>query len=543
MILADARQASFFEQAEPRAPLIRLYEDEGIADVFAGGGGTSEGIEDALGVSPDVAINHDPDALGMHEVNHPKTRHLCGDARHYEPDRIANGRRFAFAWFSPDCTHHSKAKGGQPFRDKRRARRIRGLAWVMVRWAESTVAKPRVIMMENVEEIADWGPLIEIAPGQFRPDPLRKGIYWRRVIARMRAAGYQVEWRKLRASHYGAPTSRQRLVLIARCDSRPIVWPARTHGPGCEQPYRAAAECIDFSLPIASIFLTPHEARAWGQHYGLPAPKRPLATATLRRVARGVVRYVVDCPDPFIVPITDGLIMAPTLINTRNGERHGRHGEQAPRVFDIRQPWGTVTALGSQGALVAAFLAKHNGGHEATGQMLTRPADTIVCRENKALVTAHLIRYHGEKRDGDFRGQGLNEPLTTLDTSNRFGLVAAFLVKFYGAGVARSLVEPAGAVTTKDRFGLVLVTIAGEQWVLVDILMRMLTPRELFLLQGFRRSYVIDRGIVDGKVKQFSKSTQTRLVGNSVPPDLAAAVIRANLMVADDETWREEQTA
>ena len=586
----------------PRPPVIRLYEDEAVADLFAGGGGASTGIELALGRSPDIAINHDKDALAMHEVNHPTTTHLRGDVYHYDPDTVAAGRRFACAWFSPDCTYHSKAKGGVPFRDKRKARRVRGLAWVMARWAESKVAKPRVLFMENVEEILDWGPLVEVRPGEYRPDPLKRGTNWRRLVSRLRAAGYtKIEWRKLRAMHYGAPTSRQRLVMIARCDGLPIVWPEPTHGPTMLVPYRTAAECIDFSLPVPSIFLTRSEAKAWGQHYGVPSPKRPLANATLRRVARGVMRYVVESADPFIVsnmtnnvprsvtePVSTLLtgnhkyLVVPTLINTRNGERHGRHGEQAPRVIDIQQPFGTVTALGSQGALVAAFLAKHNGGHEATGQELTKPADTLVTRDNKALVAAHLVRYHGEKRDGEFRGQGLDAPLSTLDTSNRFGLVAshlvklrgglfdhvhtsqdvrepaptltaggthvaevrAFLVKFFGTGVARSLFEPAGAVTTKDRFGLVVVTIAGEDYVLVDIGMRMLTPSELFLLQGFPRSYVIDQAIVDGKPKRFTKSTQTRLVGNSVPPDLAAAVVRANLhIVGAESAWQGEATA
>lgn len=590
---------------QTRPPLVRLYADEAIADLFAGGGGASTGIEIALGRSPDIAINHDKDALAMHEANHPTTKHLRGDVYHYDPDTVAQGRRFACAWFSPDCTFHSKAKGGKPFRDKRRARRIRGLAWVMARWAESTVAKPRVLFMENVEEIEDWGPLVEIAPGQYRPDPLKKGTHWRRLVARLRAAGYsQIEWRNLRASHYGAPTSRRRLVMIARCDGRPIVWPQPTHGPALLKPYRTAAECIDFSLPVPSIFLSQSDAREWGRLRGVSAPKRPLADATLRRVARGVMRYVVQSADPFIVPLThqgsdriysirepirtltcahrgEFALVAPTLINTRNGERHGRHGEQSPRVHDIREPWGTVTALGSQGALVAAFLAKHNGGHEATGQELSRPVDTLVSRDNKALVAAHLVRYNSEKIGSECRGQELADPITTLDTSNRFGLVAshlvklrgglfdhvmtaqdvrepaptltaggthiaevrAFLVKYYGSGVARSLFEPIDTVTTNDRFGLVLVTIAGEEFVLVDIGMRMLAPHELFRLQGFPSSYVIDRAVVDGKPKRFTKSTQTRLVGNSVPPDLAAAVVRANLMAGEDQVWREEATA
>jgi DNA (cytosine-5)-methyltransferase 1 len=582
-----------------RSPIIRLYEDEACADLFAGGGGASTGIERVIGRSPDIAINHDKDALAMHEANHPTTQHLRGDVYHYDPDTVANGRRFAFAWFSPDCTYHSKAKGGVPFRDKRKARRIRGLAWVMARWAESKIAKPRILFMENVEEIIEWGPLVEVAPGEYRPDPLKKGTNWRRLVARLRAAGYsRIEWRKLRASHYGAPTSRQRLVMIARCDGLPIVWPEASHGPR-RRPFRTAAECIDFSLPVPSIFLTPTEAKEWGRLYGVAAPRRPLANATLRRIARGVQRYVIESADPFIVPVMhqgddrvysvhepirtmtcahrgEFALVAPTLINTRNGERLG----QDPRALDIQRPFGTITAIGSQGALVAAFLAKHNGGHEATGQELRKPADTLVCRENKALVAAHLVRYNGE-REGEVRGQGVNAPITTLDTSNRFGLVAsslvklrgglldhvltaqdvrepgptltaggthvaevrAFLVKFFGTGVARSLSNPADTITTKDRVGLVIVTIAGEEYVLVDIGMRMLAPRELFLLQGFPKSYVIDGAVVDGRPKHFTKSTQTRLCGNSVPPDLAEAVVLANLSMPVDLLWRDEASA
>ncbi len=547
-----------------RIPELRLYQDEAIADLFAGGGGTSTGIEMALGRSPDVAINHDKEALAMHEENHPETEHLRGDVFHYDPDTVARGRRFAAAWFSPDCTFHSKAKGGVPFRDKRKARRIRGLAWVMVRWAESKVAKPRVIFMENVEEIEFWGPLVEVAPGEFRPDPLKRGTSWRRLVSRLRAAGYtRIEWRKLRASHYGAPTSRQRLIMIARCDGLPIIWPDQTHGPRAARPFRTAAECIDFSIPIPSIFLTPEEARAWGRLHGVPAPRRPLANNTLRRVARGVWRYVVTSADPFIVPVLHAgddrvhsvrepirtltgshrgefALVAPTLINTRNGERYG----QQPRIFDIQQPFNTITAMGSQGALVAAFLAKHNGGHEATGQRLGSPVDTLTCTDTKALVTSHLVKLRGGLFDHVNTAQDIRQPAPTLTAGGtHVAEVRAFLVKFFGTGVARSLFEPADTITTRDRYGLVIVTIAGEEWALVDIGMRMLTPRELFRLQGFPASYLITSGVVDGTRRRFTKTQQTRLVGNSVPPHLAAAVIGANLTAKPADLWLGEATA
>lgn len=609
-----------------RPPLVRLFDNVEGVDLFAGGGGASEGIKRALGRSPRVAINHNEDALGMHEVNHPETEHLRGDVFHYDPDTVArehnDGRQFAFGWFSPDCTHHSKAKGGVPFRDRRKALRMRGLAWVMVHWAESTIARPRVIFMENVQEWWDWCRLIEVSPGEWKPDPARKGEYRRRLLRRLERAGYTWQVRRLKAHDYGAPTIRERLFLIARCDGLPIVWPEPTHGPSRQHRHRGAYECIDFSLPVPSIFLTPDEAKAWGKAHGVPAPKRPLVTATLRRVARGVVRYVLDCADPFIIPLThqgdarihdvrapiptitsahrgEFALVVPSLINTRNGERHG----QSPRVYDIRQPYPTVTALGSQGALVAAFLAKHNadrvgsdlrnpgptvvasgvhhavvaaflakhnGGHEATGQTLRRPADTIVCRENKALVTvqmapllmnnsetrhdqiypaagpahtltaigarttqlvaAHLVHLRGGLTDHLNTASDLRDVHPTITAQGTHAaLVAAFLVKYFGTGVSRSLWHPSGAVTTRDRFALVTVVIDGETYVLVDIGMRMLTPRELFALQGFGRQYVIDHGLVDGRIKRFPKGTQTRLCGNSVPPDLAAALVRVNM--------------
>lgn len=601
--------------SQSRAPLIRLYTGRGV-DLFAGGGGASEGIKSALGIPPVVAINHDEDAMGMHRINHPETEHLEGDVYEYGPDTVAldynGGEQFDFGWFSPDCTDHSKAKGGVPFRDKRKALRKRSLAWVMVHWVESKIARPRVVFMENVQEWWDWGPLIQVGPGKWARDPNRIGEYRKRLIRRIERAGYAWQVRRLRAHHYGAPTIRERLFLIARCDGLPIVWPEPTHGPTLLKPYRGAYECIDFTLPMPSIFLTPAEARAWGKAHGVSAPKRPLANATLRRVARGVMRYVVESPDPFIVPMelgADGVwspflvpithqgddrvynvrdpirtittsergefaLVSPLLINTRNGERHGRHGEQAPRCHDVRAPYRTITALGSQGAVVAAFLAKHNGGHEATGQSLRAPCDTIICKMNKALVAATLIKYYGE-HGNEGRGQDVRQPIRTLDTSNRFGLVAAnlvhlrgglddhrntasdlrdghptitaggthaalvaaFLVKYFGTGVSRSLWSPSGAVTTKDRFALVTVTVDGETWVLVDICMRMLTPFELFLLQGFSRDYVIDRGIVKGRLKRFTKGVQTRLCGNSVPPNFAEALVRANVV------WQQEATA
>jgi DNA (cytosine-5)-methyltransferase 1 len=588
-----------------RPPQVRLYADEIVIDGFAGGGGTSTGIEAALGRSPDIAINHDPVALAMHEVNHPDTRHVQSNIREVSYRKESAGRPVGIGWFSPDCTHHSKARGGKPFRDRNRARRIRGLAWEAVRCAEEV--RPRILIIENVEEFKEWGPLDADGCVIAR----KKGSSFRRWVARLRKQGYAVEWRELRACDFGAPTSRKRLFVVARCDGQPIVWPKRTHGPG-RRPFRTAAECIDFRLPVPSIFLTPRQARAWGKAHGVAAPKRPLAKATKRRIARGTWRYVIDTTDPFIIrynsehgqdvrgqrldrPLTtldtsnrfalvapflaavrhqddshlpsveepirtipasdrEFALVAPLLINTRNGERKG----QAPRVHDIRQPFNTITAQGSQGALVAAFLAKHNAGHEATGQKLERPIDTVTTRDSKALVTSHLVKLRGGHGDHVHTDQDVRQPAPTLTAGGthlaeiRTTLVTrdsidaeyldravetcAFLVKFFGTGVARPINQPASTLTTNDRIGLVtviLVNVGGTERVLVDIGMRMLTPRELFLCQGFPASYEIDRVTLktalgfDAPAK-LTKKAQTRLVGNSVPPVFPEAIIAAN---------------
>lgn len=570
-----------------RPPLIRLYADEGVADLFAGGGGASTGIEAILGRSPDVAINHDREALAMHNANHPTTRHLREDVLDVDPVVAMQGHRCGFAWFSPDCTYHSKARGGAPFRDRNRARRVRGLIGIVIRWAASPV-RPRVLFVENVEELEQWGPIGHDG----RPDPTKKGASFQRWVSRLRNLGYAVEWRQLRASDFGAPTTRKRLFIIARCDGKPIVWPQPSRQPAAAvlSTRRTAADCIDFSLPVPSIFLTPSEAKAWAITNGVETPRRPLADATLRRIARGIQRFVLDSPDPFIIrfntersagsvraqrldepistldtsnrlglvtpylvnvrhsdgrvyPLSEPLrtipasdrevaLVAPTLINTRNGERQG----QLPRILDIQQPYGTVTAQGSQGALVAAFLAKHNGGHEATGQRLERPTDTVTTRDQKALVTSHLLKLRGGLFDHDVTAQDMREPAPTLTAGGtHLAEVRAFLIKFYGTKKdGRPLFAPLDTVTTKERFGLVTVTIAGEEYVIVDIGMRMLSPRELFRAQGFSDAYEIQTGVCveTGAPIRFTKKAQTRMVGNSVSPHVAAAIVRANLTEA-----------
>jgi DNA (cytosine-5)-methyltransferase 1 len=461
-----------------RQPVLRLQlaADELIVDSFAGGGGASTGIEAALGRSPDIAINHDPEALAMHEANHPATRHLCESVWDVDPVGACGGRDVALAWFSPDCTFFSKSRGGKPFRDRNKARRRRGLAWVVIRWAKAV--RPRVICLENVEEWEDWGPLDDDG----RPDPLRRGFTFRRWMAGLKNAGYTVEMRQLRACDYGAPTTRKRLFVVARRDGRPIAWPAATHGPRRGMaPHRPAAECIDWSLPCPSIF-----GRA-----------RPLADNTLRRIARGLRRYVINADQPFIAP-TAGMV-APTLIATGRGERPG----QAPRSLDLQAPLGVVCAGGSKHALVAAFLARHYGGHENDGAPLTVPMHTVTTQDHHAAVQVQLAPAGA--------------------ASARLDEVRAFLIAFYSTEQKRTgLRDPLPTIPTRDRFAL--VTVAGLEYVIADIGMRMLAPHELAAAQGFPSSYEL-APVVDGK--RLSKTAQIRMIGNSVCPPIAAAIVRA----------------
>lgn len=550
------------------------FGHEIIVDLFAGGGGASLGIEQAFGRSPDVAVNHSADAIAMHQANHPDTTHLQCDVFEVDPVVATGGRQVGLLWASPDCKHFSKAKGGKP-----RSKKIRSLAWVVVKWAKTV--HPRVIILENVEEFVTWGPL---GPDQ-QPDPKKKGQTFRRWVAELRRCGYKVEHRELRACDYGTPTIRKRFFLVARCDGRPIVWPEPTHGKpdsievrkGKRLPWRTAAECIDFSLPCPSIFLTKEEARAVGC-------KRPLAEATMRRIARGVQRFVIDAAKPFIV-------------NTRNGERDG----QQPRVRGIDEPAWTITGEGSQGALVAPVLTEHANASNARSWRTDEPMRTQ-CAEVKgghfALATAFLTKYRAdnagsaadapfptitagsyEKRPGgnpplavvaahleqanagNYTGDGrpADAPLSTiLGTGSQQRLVASSLVKLRGDNVGsptdtplhtvsaqgfhhaevrafliayygnekdgRECAEPMGTVVSRERFGL--VTVDGTDYAIADIGLRMLTPRELFRAQGFPETYVIDRG---ANGRKLPKDAQVRACGNSVCPPLARALVAANL--------------
>ncbi|MBX3751416.1 MAG: DNA cytosine methyltransferase, partial [Opitutaceae bacterium] len=467
----------------------------------------------------------DPEALAMHEANHPQTRHIPEDVFVVDPVKETAGRRVGLAWFSPDCKHFSKAKGGKP-----RSKKIRGLAYVVCEWvrklAKAHGRGPRVIILENVEEFQTWGPLL--------PDgslnPTAKGQTFRAFVGWLRRRGYVVEWRELRACDYGAPTIRKRLFLIARCDGRPIVWPIPTHGDpesaevkaGWRKPWRTAAECIDWTLPCPSIF-----DRA-----------RPLAPATCRRIAKGIMRYVVNNPRPFIVPLThhdnfrgrEITQPMPTITAAHRGEHAlvapvlTEHANQKhDRTFDPQTPLRTQCAevKGGHFALVQAFLAKHYGG--VVGSELPMPVGTVTSTDHHSLVTATLAGVGG--RAGQSRPRSADEPMQTVTAKADAAVVRAFLVKYYATDQDPKLPEPMHTVTTKDRFGL--VTVAGEEYAIADIGLRMLAPRELFRAQGFPENYRIGDRLGDGLT--LTKSAQVRMCGNSVCPPLARALVAANV--------------
>lgn len=515
-----------------------------VVDLFAGGGGASTGIEQAIGRPVDIAVNHDREAISLHTANHPQTRHFCSDVFEVNPLVVTEGQPVGLLWASPDCKHFSKAKGGKPV-----SKKIRSLAWVVVKWAK--LAKPRVICLENVEEFQTWGPLGK----DQRPCPQRKGQTFQRWVAQLRNLGYKVEWKELRACDFGAPTIRKRLFLVARRDGLPIVWPKPTHAkpdakgevPTGMKPWRTAADCIDWSIPAPSIF----------------ARSKPLADATCRRIAKGIMRYVVEAEQPFIVPGVAG-----TLIQTGYGERPG----QAPRVPGLDKPLGTVVA-GQKHAVVQAFLAKHYTG--VVGTELDHPTGTVTTVDHHSLVTAHLTKFrvgstgtamdepvhtvtaggtpsrpstgntmglvtanlihmgHGEGKCGTKRFshgiRDVEDPLNTITAQGAAaGVVQAFLVKYYGNDKdGQDLPDPLHTIPTRDRFGLVMVK--GEPYAIVDIGLRMLTPRELYRAQGFPDGYRIDTGAAG---EPITKTAQVRMCGNSVCPPLARALVDANFSEA-----------
>jgi DNA (cytosine-5)-methyltransferase 1 len=616
-----------------------------IVDNFAGGGGASTGIEAALGRAVDIAINHDDEAIRMHEANHPSTKHIRNNIWQIDPVEVTGGKPVELAWFSPDCKHFSKAKGGKP-----REKSIRDLAWVVVLWAQRV--RPSLILLENVEEFRTWGPLDD----EGQPIKERAGETFREWTAQLRKEGYKIQWKELRACDYGAPTIRKRFFMIARCDGQPIVWPKPTHGkpgtPAVERgelkPWRTAADIIDWSIPCPSIF----------------ERERPLAEKTLRRIAHGIMKFVVNNPSPFIVPLTHqgndarcysgdeplstvtganrgelavampfispvkswggggnearqidlplrttttskggehavivphvtkfrsgaigsaadepvptvtansfikrpggaaplgrvDAVLAPfssyaqqgggnrniedphhticanskdqncvvgaTMIRCGNGEREG----QEPRAVDVEAPLHTVCAQRNNHGLVTAMLAQFNTNPNGTvnpGHSCEEPVSTIATKgPHQAVCTSHLMKMRGTCA----HGQPVDEPAPTLTSGgNHVAEVRAFLLKYYGnEDGAHDVIEPLGTVTTKDRFTLVTVNIGGEDYVIVDIGMRMLTPRELFNAQGFPPTYIIDR---DAHGNPMTKTAQVAKCGNSVCPPLSEALVSAN---------------
>lgn len=405
---------------------------EKIIDSFAGGGGASTGIELATGRVVDIAINHDPDAILMHKTNHPYTKHYQASVWDVNPEEVCGGSPVGLLWASPDCKHFSKAKGGKPV-DKR----IRGLAWIVLRWAGTV--RPRVIILENVEEFQTWGPV-----RHGRPVKAKAGQTFRRFIGQLEALDYAVEWRELVAADYGAPTTRKRFFLIARCDGQPIVWPEPTHAPadspevkeGIKKPWRSAAEIIDWSLPCPSIFDTKEQIR---EKYGLKA-QRPLRPNTMRRVARGVDKFVIKSASPFLVIVNHA------------GEFRGQ---------SLGDPIQTITAKHGYGvaAPVMAPLTMHNN-ENAVGTAITDPVNTVTTGGHQMLITPAMIQYHTEQSEM-VRGQTVTDPLMTIDAANRYGLAAATLIKYYGNDQhGQGAAEPLHTITAKDREGVTMASMA-----------------------------------------------------------------------------------
>lgn len=549
--------------------------NEIIIDNFAGGGGASTGIELALGRHVDIAINHDAKAIAMHTANHPQTQHYCESVWDVDPREVSQGRPIGLVWLSPDCKHFSKAKGGKPVEKK-----IRGLAWVGLKWA-SLPNKPRIIMLENVEEFVTWGPLDDSG----KPCKKNKGREFNAFVNALKRHGYTVEYKELRACDYGAPTIRKRFFLIARCDGQPIVWPMQTHfdpkleetrkrkrGEKKRQPWRTAAECIDWSIPCPSIF----------------ERKKPLADNTLRRVAKGIMRYVVNAADPFIVTMS-------------HGEGAGKTKRWGQGVRSKDEPLPTVTASGGYGVAVP-FISEHANASNQRNMPADEPLRTQ-CAQVKgghfSVVAPVISTYYGPKSDKEVRGASVETPLHTQTTENRHAVVSAFmtkfntgsvgyaadtpahtiiaggkqkrpgtaitqgivtsnmvkmrgnevgyktdspmhtitaggfhhaevrsfLIKYYGQDQNPKLQDPLHTITTKERFAL--VTVQGEVYKIIDIGLRMLQPRELFKAQGFPDGYII--GDDEAQGLKLTKTEQVRMVGNSVSPPLAQALVEANL--------------
>lgn len=513
-----------------------------IIDCFAGGGGASVGIEMALGRGVDIAINHDPQAILMHKTNHPDTLHLTEDIFKVDLPKYVKGKPVALMWASPDCTSHSKAKGGKP-----RESGLRILPWAVYKHAKAIL--PEVIIMENVEEIQQWGPLDD------KGYPIKElmGEEYKHFIKKMKSLGYEFESKELVAADYGAPTTRKRWYAIFRRDGRNIVWPEPTHnkyGTDGLKKWVPVYKVLDFNNLGNSIF----------------GRKKPLADNTLKRIARGLKKFVFENPEPFIIQVN--------------------HGGDNFRGQSIHEPIPTITqkhGFGKVTPVITPFIDKSYGGnYSGGGSKVDNPLHTITTIDHNRLVSPLIIQYHSETKEGEVRGQSVEEPLKTIDTSNRYGLVAAFLSKFYKSGTGQSLLEPIHTITTspghfgqvsvlvvkveellkagineevaqkctwvsefiieyygcgtgqtvdaplhtivtKDRFAL--ITVFGNEYVILDIFLRMLTAEELKLGQGFPKDYIIDR---DYNWRKYPTSEQVRRIGNSVVPEVAKALVEAN---------------
>lgn len=544
-----------------------------VIDLFAGGGGASTGIEQAIGRHVDVAINHDADAIGMHEVNHPQTRHYRADIRDIDPLAVTRGELVGLLHASPDCTHHSQALGGQP-----RSQEIRSLAWMVHRWAGKT--RPDVITLENVEQMLQWSPLIAkrcpatgrvitldktkdgagkttyrvAAPGEvvprnnqfLVPDPKRKGHNWDHFIQGLRDMGYKVEWRVICNAKVGCHSTRTRLYMIARCDGLPIVWPEQTHAKkptGKLKAFRPAADCIDWSIPGTSIF----------------GRKKDLAEATMRRIAYGMKKFVLESDNPFIaegaarafVPVThtrdiaydvadplrtittakggETALISAYLVQAGHGEGQGDSKRRSYGVNDITGPVGTVTASGGGQSLATAFMVQANGGHNTVHARDLRDGVSTITTSGsqQQLAVAHLttLRKHSIGRDARdpvpvISAGGEHHALVRYELSkeDEAGALrcAAFLMRYHASGGQwADLRDPMTTITTHDRLALVTVWYRGEPWVIVDITLRMLVPRELYNAQDFPPDYVIDR---TSSGKKLTKTAQVRMAGNSVSP-------------------------
>lgn len=518
--------------------------DEITVDGFCGGGGWSTGFEFAIGRPVDIGINHDKYAIAMHKKNHPFTEHYNENIFEVDPYKATKGRPVGWAHFSPDCTHFSRAKGGTPVKKS-----IRGLAWVVTKWAGTV--HPRIISMENVPEFMSWGSLcarrnkdgriyrmdgtlaekgtyVPYSEQQLVPNKKKQGKTFKRFINVMKSFGYKCEWKILTASDYGAPTIRKRLFIIFRNDGKSIIFPNPTHGnPESEEvksgkllPWHTAAECINWDLECPSIF----------------ERKKPLAENTLRRIAKGIQKFVIENPNPFIIQVNHGGdnfrgqevdkpmptitakhgfgVVAPTLI-----QYHGEQSKNEVRGQILKKPLQTVDTANRYG-LVTAFMSKYFGGnYQGCGSSVDEPLHTITAVDHNALAAVHITQFNNH-----CIGQKVDEPLKTITCGEgHFGEVRAFLIKYYSGESGQKVNEPLHTIRTKDCFGL--VTIKGVDYAIVDIGLRMLTPRELYNAQGFPTDYEIETDCYGNK---YPKTKQVARCGNSVPPPFATALARAN---------------